>query len=310
LRRDVERRLSVLRDRRLIAAIGPLATRRQLLPVRNTDSPSDVLRRERRCVNSAQPAAPAAEQIQRARHLTTRFRGEQEMMSKRQWATCAIAGALIVTAGCGSAAKKVDPAADRATIKAALLTASDLPGYKATPATTSSGSDMTPAEKRRLASCMHTSTTIFDDPEGSEQLDTPDFTKGSIDLSGTIETYPQKQQLDAIFDQVSSSHFGSCFSSELKSAFAEGANDSSMKIGSSSITPFAVKLGDRGAGYTIAISFTGPALTSKVYLDLFFVQKGRAVVTFSATNIGSRFSHSTAVSLTAKMVDRLGNQTA
>jgi hypothetical protein len=232
------------------------------------------------------------------------------MMSNRQWAALAIAGAMIVAAGCGSTARKVDPAADRATIKAALLTASDLPGYKATPASTSSGSDMTPAEKRRLASCMHTSTTIFDDPKGSEQLDTPDFTKGNIDLSGTIETYPKKQQLDAIFDQVSSSRFSSCFSSELKSAFAEGADDPSIKIESSSITPFAVKLGDRGAGYAIAISFASPSLTSRVYLDLFFVQKGRAVVTFSATNIGSRFSHNTAVSLTAKMVDRLGNQTS
>jgi hypothetical protein len=231
-------------------------------------------------------------------------------MSNRRWAVLAIAGVVIVAAGCGSTAKKVDPAADRATIKAALLTASDLPGYKATPASTSSGSDMTPAEKRRLASCMHTSTTIFDDPKGSEQLDTPDFTKGNVNLSGTIETYPEKQQLDAIFDQVSSSHFSSCFSNELKSAFGEGANDPSTKIGSSSITPFAVKLGDRGAGYAITIGFAGPALTSRVYLDLFFVQKGRAVVTLSATNIGRQFSHNSAASLTAKMVDRLGNQTS
>jgi hypothetical protein len=232
------------------------------------------------------------------------------MMSNRQWGALAIAGAMFVAAGCGSTTKKVDPAADRATIKAALLAASDLPGYKATPASTSSGSDMTPAEKQHFASCMHTSTTIFDDPKGSEQLDTPDFTKGDVDLSGTIETYPKKAQLDAIFEQVSSSHFSTCFSSELKSAFAEGADDPSVKVGSSSITPFAVKLGDRGAGYAIAIGFARPAVTSRVYLDLFFVQKGRAVVTFSATNVGSRFSHDNAASLTAKMVDRLGSQTS
>jgi hypothetical protein len=231
-------------------------------------------------------------------------------MSNRRWAALALAGAMIVAAGCGSSAKKVDPAADRAAIKAALLTASDLPGYKATPASTSSGSDMTPAEKRRFASCMHASTTIFDDPKGSEQLDTPDFTKGNIDLSGTIETYPEKQQLDAIFDKVSSAQFSSCFSSELKTAFAQGVNDPSVKVGSASITPFAVKLGDRGAGYAIAIGFASRALTSRVYLDLFFVQKGRAVVTFSATNIGSRFSNTSAASLTGKMVDRLGNQTS
>jgi hypothetical protein len=234
------------------------------------------------------------------------------MISKRRWVAFAIAGALSVVAGCGSPArpaKKADPKADRATIKFALLTAADLPGYKATPASTSSGSDMTPAEKRHLASCMHTSATIFDDPKGSEQLDTPDFTKANIDLSGTIETYPEKQQLDAVFDQVSSSHFGSCFTSELKSAFLEGVDDSSVKVLSSSITPFAVKLGDRGAGYAIVIRFASPGLTSKFYLDLFFVQKGRAVVTFGATNVGSRFSRDTALSLTSRMVDRLGNAT-
>ena len=43
--------------------------------------------------------------------------------------------ALLALAACGSSAKKVDPAADLAVAKSAVLTAADVPGYTGSPHT-------------------------------------------------------------------------------------------------------------------------------------------------------------------------------
>ena len=104
-------------------------------------------------------------------------------------------------AACGGSAKKVDPAADLALAKSAVLTDADVPGYTGSPHTPSD--DIPAAAKKEFATCMKAPTTIFDDAPGAQKADSPDFAKGQAQVSNSIEIDPKKSDVDKGWSQIS-----------------------------------------------------------------------------------------------------------
>src|SRR5580692_3028620 len=95
----------------------------------------------------------------------------------------ALGAIALTTACCGSSSPKttsINPAADRATAKAINLKASDLPGWKQSPDTTSSSDDATSS---RLAACAGAQN-----PSKVDVVDvsSPNFDQGQTEVSSDV----------------------------------------------------------------------------------------------------------------------------
>jgi hypothetical protein len=217
--------------------------------------------------------------------------------------------ALMALAGCGGKSHKVDPAADLALAKRAVLTAADLPGYTAKPHTPDD--DIPAAAKKEFASCMGTTTSIFDDTPGAQNADSPDFDGASatgLSVSNSIEIDPKKSDIDKGWDQISKPSVETCLGKLFDAAFKQGSlNEPGVTVGAFKVERYDVGIGDRSVGYEAVVPVSGQGRTAVVYLDLVFVARDRAGMDFSFTDVGKSFDRTLEKTLAQKVYDRVGN---
>jgi hypothetical protein len=221
--------------------------------------------------------------------------------------TCSILvlASLLGASACGGSTKKVDPAADLALAKRAVLTKADLPGYSGEPHTKS---DDIPAKvKRDFAACMGVPTTIFDDTPGAQTADSLDFSKGDAQISNSIEIDPKKSDVDKGWDQISKQGAAPCLQKLFEALFTTGdAVTAGVTFSHASVTRFDTGIGDRSVGYSVSFTATGPARTAVFYIDLVFLPRDRAGLEFDFFNIGTPLDHSFETALVQKVYDRIG----
>lgn len=216
---------------------------------------------------------------------------------------------LMALAGCGGTSHKVDPAADLALAKRAVLTTADLPGYTAKPHTPDD--DIPAGAKKEFASCMGTTTSIFDDTPGAQKADSPDFDGASgsgLAVSNSIEMDPKKSDIDKGWDQISKPTVQSCLGKLFDAAFKQGSlTEPGVKVGTFKVERYDVGVGDRSVGYEAVVPVSGQGRTAVVYLDLVFVPRDRAGIDFTFTNVGKAFDRTLEKTLAQKVYDRVGN---
>ena len=212
---------------------------------------------------------------------------------------------LALTA-CGGSSKKVDPVADLAVAKGAVLTRADLPGYTGTP---HSKSDDIPASvKKDFAACAKAPTTLFDDTPGAQKADSDDFAKGDASVSVSITLDPKKSDINDKWDQFSKPGVEPCLVKLFEAAIKQGSGDTpGVSYGPTTVDRFEPRIGDRSVGYAVAVPAKGPGASAVFYLDLVLVPRDRAGMTFSFSNVSAPFDRSTEISLMQKVYDRIGD---
>jgi hypothetical protein len=229
-------------------------------------------------------------------------------MTPRRIMTILLAAGLLASA-CGSGSKKVDPAADLALVKGAVLTGADLPGYSGTAHT--SADDVPAAIKKSFATCMKVPATIFDDSPGSQKADSQDFSKGEAGVSSEIKIYPTKSDVDDRWRQASNSITGPCLARLFENGAKLGTTaGNAVKFVSSSGTQFKVGVGARSVGYSLKLTLTSGTQTTVLYADILFVQRDRAALALEAVDVGATPNRAFEIALGQTVYDRLGTKTA
>lgn len=212
-----------------------------------------------------------------------------------------------VVAGCGSSAKKVDPAADLALAKSAVLVNADVPGYTGTPHT---DSDDIPADvKKSFATCMKTSTTIFDDSPDTQKADSPDYAKLEAEITNEIKVYGKRSDIDNRWAQVSKAGAAPCLAQLFEDGAKSGAPaGQAVTFGASSATQFHPGVGDRSVGYAVKLTLTAAGQTAVFYADVVFAQRDRAAIDIEFVNVGSAVDRKLETALVQKVYDRIGTK--
>ena len=212
---------------------------------------------------------------------------------------------LVGLSACGGSSKKVDPAADLALAKRAVLTKADLPGYAGKPHTKSD--DLTSTQKKDFATCTGLPTTIFDDKPGAQNADSLDFSKGQASVSDSVEIDPKKSDIDDGWKQISRAGIAPCLQKLFEAALKAEPDFPKTVTLDTSIARFDVGVGSRSVGYALTFTVTGPGGTVVIYLDLIFVPRDRAGLDFEFGNVGTAPARSFETALVQKVYDRIGD---
>jgi hypothetical protein len=224
------------------------------------------------------------------------------MTAARATATLLLVACMLAS-GCGSSAKKVDPADDLALIHQASLTAADLPGYSA--AKHEATDDVPASIRKSFAACMKVPATVFDDTPNSQKLDSDNFSKGEAAVSSELRIYGAKNDVDDRWQQVAKPATGPCLAQLFENGAKLGA-EAGVTFGASSGTQFEVGVGPRSVGYSVKLTLTAGKQTTVFYADVVFAQRDRAVVSIESVDVGAQSDRAFQIALTQKVYDRLG----
>jgi len=229
----------------------------------------------------------------------------------------------LLAAGCGGGSSAVTApntpkqlAADKATAKAAVLTASDLPaGYKGTPHKKSSGDDIPTAVETKFLACTHLPKRFIND-SGDKQpnADAPDFAKGTLgqgastEIESSVELDRSSNDIKDPLSHLSGSNAAACFK-----PFFQAALNTSLS-GTSGVTIAPVKMtvldlgsvGDQSGAFQGRTTVSGPSASITFEFNLYFVRTGRAGVFMLTIATNAPFDQTLAKSLLSTMVGRLG----
>jgi hypothetical protein len=224
-------------------------------------------------------------------------------MCKRS--TIVLVAVLALGACSGGSAKKVDPTADLALAKAAVLTAADLPSYFARPFQKSS--DIPVSVKKDFAKCLNVAVTIFDDTPGAQKVHSPDFSKNSASVSSSVEIDPKTSDVDKGWNELTTPGITRCLQRLFQAAVTLSAQ-SGVTFGATTVTKFDVGIGSRSVGYAAKFSAASQGKAVVFYVDLVFVARDRAGIELDASNLAQPFDHSAEIALVRKMYDRVGTK--
>lgn len=212
----------------------------------------------------------------------------------------------LALAACGSGAKKVDPAADLALAKRAVLLKADLPGYTSQPHT--ADDDLPPALKKGFDTCLKVTTSIFDDAPGMQQASSEDFSKGEGQISETTRLYPKQHDIDEKFKQVSDEGTGACLQKLFEEAAKSGATSADkVTFSNETVTQFDPGVGDHSVGYAVKLGLTINGQSAVLYADIVFLQRDRAGFDFEFIDVGGATDRAFETSLVQKVYDRIGS---
>jgi len=218
-----------------------------------------------------------------------------------------IAGVVVVAAmlvsACGSDAQKVDPAADLAAAKAALLTSADLPGYAAKPHRSSD--DAPKVAQREFAQCLRVPNTMFDEMPGGQSADSPDFEKGDAEVQSSVSIAPTLAELDQKWGVVTKRGVEECLGNFIDAALATQMAPAGVTVGRAKVTRFDPRIGSDSVGYRALVAGTERGLTLHAYVDFVLVRRDRAVISLEAFREFEPFDRATEIALGRKMYDRV-----
>jgi hypothetical protein len=208
----------------------------------------------------------------------------------------------VATASCGSSTPKtasINPTADRAAAKAINLKASDLPGWKQSPNTTTSADQATSS---RLAACAGAKS-----PNKIDVVDvsSPYFDQGQTEVSSDVTMVRSHADGLADLKALTSSKLSGCVQQilvpELNKDLPVGATVSNLQI-----SAFAPSGAPRDSfGLRIALSVTVPQQGAvPINIDTIGFLDGRAEVELDATQTGGDPSTSLEQELLSFLVTR------
>jgi hypothetical protein len=230
-------------------------------------------------------------------------------MTSARTGSIVLLASLFALSACGSSAKKVDPAADLALAKRAVLTKADLPGFESSPHT---ADDDLPADlKKTFDACLKVTTSLFDTTPGAQSASSDDFSKGQEQISGNAKIYPKQDLIDAHFKALADSGTGACLQKLFDAAARDpGSGGPAVKISNESVSQFAPGVGPHSVGYEVKLTLTLNKQTATFFADVIFLQRDRAGLDFEFVDIGAAPDRTFATSLVQKSYDRIGKDAA
>ena len=160
--------------------------------------------------------------------------------------------------------------------------------------------------KRDFGTCLHVSTTIFDDTPGAQKAHSSDFSKGQVAVSSDVEIDPKRSDVTTGYNELTKSGIENCLAQLFKAAVKLGAPTAT--IGDTTTTRFTVGIGNRSVGFATKISAVAQGVTVVAYFDVVFVARDRAGIDLTASNVGQSFDRATEVALARAMYDRVGTK--
>jgi hypothetical protein len=202
---------------------------------------------------------------------------------------------------------ETNPAA-KALAKRAVLKLSDFPpGWTSSPSTGGSAK-----VDKQLSDCFHITSPHL--VPGGASADSDDFTSPSQQtITNTVGVAPSTGDVTKVMDILSGANASTCFTEAVNTALAEGLKSTSSTlpkgttIGNATVSPESFNsLGDRTVAYQASVPVTtDQGFNANVYVDLIFVQQGRAAVLLSAEDTLTPFPPDTSASLIRKVLARL-----
>ncbi len=225
---------------------------------------------------------------------------------------------VLVVAACGGGSSSskssstttpptVNKAADLELAKGSVLTASDAPAGFSAKAHQESSDPPEPL-KRDFANCVGTPVTIFD--SNGQKANGPDFANENGDeISNSVEVDATKADVDKGYAALTSPKINDClaklFAALLKDSSTSGG--AGMTVGEVTVDSFPVDgVGDRGVGFRVTVPITANGQSVTVYVDVASVQRGRSVLTVTASGNGTPPSRDLEKQLLTKMSERMG----
>ena len=206
-------------------------------------------------------------------------------------------------------------AADKATIKAALLTADDLPlGYTGAPHDNSSTNDPPKAVQDAFVACSGFPKRLVDEKTADPpHAAAPDFTKGEIgrgsatEVDSSIELDRSSKDISGPMSHLSDPKAAKCFEPLFSSIFQQGqASEPKVSFSKVSVVKLdAGSVGDQSAAFQGHVTISGNGLSIPIEFDLYFVRSGRAVVELTTIGYTAPFDKTLAEKLIKTMIGRL-----
>jgi hypothetical protein len=233
---------------------------------------------------------------------------------------------FLAAAGCGGGSSVVTApntpeqlAADKALAKQAVLRLGDLPaGYTASPHT-DSGGDLPPAVEREFLACSHLPKRFIDDKAGDQpNADAPDFKQGNLagggattEIQSSVEIDRSSKNISEPLAYLAGKKVAKCFEPFFRAAIAQAAKDApGMSILALTVKGIpADSIGDQRAAFQGRVTIAVSGISVDVYFDLYFVRKGRAVLTLLGLGTRAPVSRSLEYSLLRTVVSRLKGAT-
>ncbi len=229
-------------------------------------------------------------------------------------------GALVASCGGGSSAvtapntpKQI--AADKVTIRQALLAADDLPlGYTGAPHVNSDDSDPPRAVQDEFAKCSGFPKRLLDAKNTDQpHADAPDYSKGKIgqgpatEVDSGIEIDRSSKDISEPLAHLADAKAAKCFAPLFNAIFKKGlGSDSSVSFSAATVDKLAVgSIGDQQAAFRGHVTVSGTGVSIPIEFSLYFVRWGRAIVQLTALGYSTTFDKSLAEKLLGTMVDRV-----
>ena len=241
-------------------------------------------------------------------------------MRIRGFAIVVAAGALVASCG-GSSSDASAPstpkqfAADKATIKQALLTQDDLPvGYSGKPHDNSNSSDPPKAVIDAFVKCSGFPKRLIESKDSDQpNLDAPDFTKGQVaqgaatEVDSNIELDRSANDIREPLALLARPTTAKCFEPFFDAAIKQSSgSDPSVTFSKASVKPLDVgSVGDQSAAFRGVVTVSAAGLSLPVEFNFYFVRSGRAMVQLFALASGTSFDTALAEKLIKTMIDRL-----
>jgi hypothetical protein len=227
-------------------------------------------------------------------------------MTSARTGSIVVLASLFAVSACGSSAKKVDPAADLALAKRAVLTKADLAGYTEAPHT--AADDLPAPLKKSFAACQKVSTTFFDDAPGGQRANSSEFSKGESQISATAKIYVKTNEINQHFDEVSNAATGGCLQKLFEAAAKSGeSNGQKVTVSKESVSRFDLGVGSHSVGYAVQLTLASGPRTAAFFADVIFLQRDRAGLDFEFVDLGTAPDHTFETALVQKSYDRIGN---
>ncbi|MDP9071304.1 MAG: hypothetical protein M3N68_08470 [Actinomycetota bacterium] len=201
------------------------------------------------------------------------------------------------------------PAEDKARAERIVLTAADVPGFKADPPDAEEEEAAGDSAYEAFARCVNNNPLATAGDDDPREAESPDFSKGETETVSSSATFAEKEEIaSALLTDLTAPAFAGCFDSALAKIFeAElGAAAAAVKV---STTPLpAQALGDQSVAYRSVVTVpTGRSSRTTFNIDSTFIRKGRAVGVLVVMRQGSPFRDSERMRLASLMATRMAS---
>ena len=197
------------------------------------------------------------------------------------------------------------PAADKARAERIVLTAADVPGFKADPP--DPDEDVDASSDEAFARCTNNNPLVVAGDDNPRSADSPDFSRGEMETVASSATFAEKEEVaTALLTDLSAPAFAGCLEGALAKTFQEALGSGASPVTVSTTRLPDQALADQAVAYrSVATVPTGRTSKLTLNFDTTFIRKGRALGFLLVLKQGSPFRDSERMRLASLIASRM-----